>query len=86
MAAYARFYQQSPDRLGQEEVREYLLYLLQERRLSPEGVNQQVSALKFFSLTTLEMPWKNVDFPRAKRVYQLPVPTKKSRRNLLLIQ
>lgn len=73
VAAYARFYEQSPDRLGQEEVREYLLYLLKERRLSPEGVNQQVSALKFFYLTTLEMPWKNVDFPRAKRVYQLPV-------------
>jgi len=73
VAAYARFFHQSPDQLGLEHVREYLLYLLQERHLSPEGVNQQVSALKFLYLTTLEMPWNSVDFPRAKRPHKLPV-------------
>ena len=73
VAAYARFYQESPEQLGQEDVREYLLYLLKERKMSPEGVNQQVSALKFLYLTTLEMPWNDVDFPRAKRAYKLPV-------------
>ena len=73
VAAYAKFYWKSPEVLDQEAVREYLLYLLNERKLSPEGVNQQVSALKFLYLTTLEMPWSDVDFPRAKRPYQLPV-------------
>jgi site-specific recombinase XerD len=71
--AYAKFYWKSPEVLDQEAVREYLLYLLNERKLSPEGVNQQVSALKFLYLTTLEMPWSDVDFPRVKRPYQLPV-------------
>ena len=72
-AAFALFYGKSPELLDQEAVREYLLYLLQERQMSPEGVNQQVSALKFLYLTTLEMPWNDVDFPRAKRPHKLPV-------------
>ena len=72
-AAFAQFYGKSPEVLDPEAVREYLLYLLNERKLSPEGVNQQVSALKFLYLTTLEMPWTAADFPRAKRPYKLPV-------------
>jgi site-specific recombinase XerD len=73
VASFARFYGKSPELLDREAVREYLLHLLNERKLSPEGVNQQVAALKFLYLTTLEMPWSDVDFPRAKRVRHLPV-------------
>lgn len=73
VAAFARFFGQSPEALDQEAVREYLLYLLNERKMSPEGVNQQVSALKFLYLTTLEMPWAAEDFPRVRRPHRLPV-------------
>ncbi len=73
VAAFARFFGKSPEFLDQEAVREYLLYLLNERKMSPEGVNQQVSALKFLYLTTLELPWNDVDFPRVKRPHRLPV-------------
>jgi site-specific recombinase XerD len=73
VANFARFYGISPDQLDQEAVRQYLLYLLKERKLSPEAVNQTVSALKHLYLTTLEMPWSDIDFPRVKRRYQLPV-------------
>jgi site-specific recombinase XerD len=72
-AAFARFFRQSPELLDLDAVREYLLYLLNDRKMSPEGVNQQVSALKFLYLTTLEMPWQDVDFPRVKRPHRLPV-------------
>lgn len=72
-ASFAQFFWKNPEALDQEAVREYLLYLLNERKLSPEGVNQQVTALKFLYLTTLEMPWTDADFPRAKRPYRLPV-------------
>lgn len=73
VAAFARFFGQSPEFLDQEAVREYLLYLLNERKMSPDGVNQQVSALKFLYLTTLEMPWAAEDFPRVRRPHRLPV-------------
>ena len=63
----------SPEKLDQEAIHQYLLYLLNERKLSPESVNNCVSALKFLYLTTLEMPWTDDYFPRAKRPYKLPV-------------
>ena len=72
-AAFAQYFGQSPTKLDQEAVRQYLLYLLHERKLSPEAINQQVSALKFLYLTTLEMPWSEFDFPRVKRPHRLPV-------------
>src|SRR5215470_15784943 len=73
VAAFARYFGKSPAELDQEAVRQYLLYLINERKMSPEGINQQVSALKFLYLTTLEMPWSDVDFPRVKRQHKLPV-------------
>jgi len=73
VAAFARFFGKSPDVLDQEAVREYLLYLLHDRKMSAEGVNQQVSSLKFLYLTTLEMPWSDLDFPHVRRPHRLPV-------------
>jgi integrase/recombinase XerD len=72
-ASFARFFGRSPELLDQQAVREYLLYLLNECKMSPEGVNQQVSALKFLYLTTLEMPWSDADFPHVRRPHRLPV-------------
>lgn len=73
VAAFARYFNRSPEELDQEAVRQYLLFLINDRKLSAEGVNQQSSALKFLYLTTLEMPWSDVDFPCARREYKLPV-------------
>ena len=73
VAHFARYFGRSPDQLDGEAVRQYQLYLLHERKLSPEGVNQCVSALQFFYLTTLEMPWTSEYFPRARRPYKLPI-------------
>lgn len=73
VAAFARFFRRSPDQLDSEAVREYVLYLLEERRISPEAINQVVAALKFLYLTTLELPWTDADFPRVKRPHKLPV-------------
>jgi len=57
MAGLGRFYQTSPEHLSLEEIREYQLYLINERSLSPESVNQFVSAAKFLYLVTLETSW-----------------------------
>ena len=57
VAEYARYFNVSPEKLDAEAIRQYLLYALNERKLSPESVNTCVSALKFLDLNTLEMPW-----------------------------
>jgi len=49
VAAFARFFHQSPDRLDLEAVRQYQLYLINCRKLSPETINAHVSALQFSS-------------------------------------
>ena len=44
----------SPDHLEPEDVREYQMHLLNERRLSAATVNQFVSAANFLYYVTLE--------------------------------
>lgn len=73
VAGYARFFGKSPDQLDLQHVRQYLIHLLHERKLSPESVNQQCSALQFFYQVTLQRDWSSLEFPRAKRPNKLPV-------------
>jgi len=73
IANYAAHFKISPDQLGPEAVREYALYLLNERKLSPESVNCFISAAKFLYLTTLELPWSQAYFTRACVPQKLPV-------------
>jgi len=73
VAEFAKFYNTSPDQLDLEAVRQYELYLLHERKLSPESINTFVSAIQFFYLVTLEMPWGKACFPRVRRAHKLPV-------------
>ena len=73
VAGLARFYDTSPAELDLEAVRQYQLYLLNERKYSVETVNGFVSAIRFLYQVTLEMPWPDEVFPRAKRPHKLPV-------------
>jgi integrase/recombinase XerD len=57
LAGFAKYFDKSPDQLDIEAVRQYQLYLLNERKLSAEAVNQYISSVKFLYLTTLEAPW-----------------------------
>ena len=73
VAAFAQYFGRSPEVLDIEAVRQYQLYLLNERKLSPETINQYISSVKFLYLITLEMPWTDEYFPRVRRPHKLPV-------------
>jgi site-specific recombinase XerD len=73
VAAFARYFGQSPEALDLEAIRQYQLYLLNQRKLSPETINQYISSVKFLYLVTLEMPWTDEYFPRVRRPHKLPV-------------
>ena len=73
VAEFAKYFNRSPQELDLEAVRQYQLYMTQERRLSPQSVNTFVSAVQFLYLTTLEMPWEKKDFPSARLEDKLPV-------------
>jgi integrase len=73
VAALAKYYQVSPEHLDLEDIRQYELYLLNERKLAAETINGFVSAVKFLYQVTLEMPWSDAVFPRVRRPRTLPV-------------
>jgi len=73
VAGFAKYFGKSPEYLDLEAVRQYQLYLLNERKLSPESVNQYVNSIQFLYLVTLEMPWTSEYFPRVRRPHKLPV-------------
>ena len=47
VSTYANYYKKSPDKLGNPEVREYLLYLIKDCKLSSSSVNKAYCAIKF---------------------------------------
>ena len=73
MAGLARFYQVSPQDLSLEELREYQLYMINDRRYSAESVNHFVVSAKFLYNVTLEIPWPEDALPRARVPHRLPV-------------
>lgn len=69
----ARFYQTSPADLNLEEIREYQLYMINERGYSAESVNHFVTSAKFLYNVTLETPWPEDALPRCRVPHTLPV-------------
>ena len=47
---FARYFGKSPDKLRQEDVRQYQLHLLNERKLTIETIAGRISAIRFFFL------------------------------------
>ena len=69
----AKYYNRSPEELGEDELKEYMLYLMKERQLSDGTYRFYVAALKFLYRTTLKREWvvEKIKCPRRKR--KLPV-------------
>jgi len=73
IAAFAKYFNLSPEDLGVESIREYQLHLIEDRKLSASSVDTFTAAAKFLYTITLEMPWSRNHFPRQKVPGSLPV-------------
>jgi integrase/recombinase XerD len=69
----ARYCQTSPEKLGVEDIRTFLLYLANEKGLSPSARNVATHALRFFFLVTLRRSWTIESIPSVKGESRLPV-------------
>lgn len=69
----ARYFHTSPEKLGVEDIRTFLLYLANEKGLSPSARNVATHALRFFFLVTLRRPWTIESIPSVKGESRLPV-------------
>jgi site-specific recombinase XerD len=73
VARFARHFGASPARLGPEEVRRYLLYLVHERRAAWSTYNVTLCALRFLYQTTLGRSGLLDGIPCPKEPKRLPV-------------
>lgn len=62
----------SPAELGNEEIRSYLHYLVEEREASQAVISQSYSALKFFFEKTIQKPWDISRIPRLRKRKKVP--------------
>src|SRR5215813_14268328 len=56
VAAFAQHFHRPPDQLGVEEIRQYQLFRIQQKKLAWSSYNQIVCALRFFYAKTLKRP------------------------------
>jgi len=69
----ARYFNRSPAELGENELKEYLLYLIKERHLSEGTFRYYVAGLKFLYRTTLKREWPAEKIKHPKRRKKLPI-------------
>ena len=72
MKGVAKHFRKSPAELGDEEIRAYLYYLMEVRKVSQSVLVQTYSALKFFFEKTLQKQWNAIRIPRCKQRRKLP--------------
>jgi len=73
VSSFATHFRRSPEALGPEEIRAWLVYLREERKLAPTSLHPAVGALRFLYRVTLKRPWSDEDFPLPKKPVKLPV-------------
>ena len=73
VAEFALHFNTSPEHLGLDDIRNYQLYLIEQRQLSASSINIFISAIQFLYTVTLEMPWGSKRFTRMKVPESLPV-------------
>ena len=69
----ARYYHQSPEALGPQQIQAYQLYLTNERKLAPGSLCTIAAALRFLYHVTLKRDWALDDIPIPKKPLKLPV-------------
>jgi integrase/recombinase XerD len=70
----ARHFRKSPDLLGPDEIRTYLIHLIQQRHLAASSVIVAVAAFRFFYTVTLKRSWVIADdIPAGRQGTKLPV-------------
>jgi integrase/recombinase XerD len=73
LANFAKHFRTAPDRLGPEHIRNYQLFLVQQKKFSWGPFNQTVCALRFFYHDVLHQKWMIEHIPYPRYEQKLPV-------------
>ena len=69
----AKHYRKPPDQIDEEELRQYFLFLKNEKHAARSTCTIALCGIKFFFERTLGREWKTFDFLRPQREKKLPV-------------
>ena len=69
----SRQLKKSPDRIEEEELREYFLYLKNEKQVADSTFSIALCGIKFFYEQTLKQEWHTLELVRPNRKKKLPV-------------
>ena len=69
----AKHYHKAPDQINEEELRQYFLFLKNEKHAARATCTIALCGIKFFFERTLEREWKTFEFLRPPKEKKLPV-------------
>lgn len=69
----AKYFMRSPDLLTEDEIRQFFLHLINERKVSSSSITVYLCGIKFFYERTIKRTWNIFDIVRPARSRKLPV-------------
>jgi integrase/recombinase XerD len=74
VSLFARHFRRSPEGLGPANIRDYQLYLTNEKKLAPGSILIATAALRFLYIVAMKRPWDVEEvLPMPKKPEKLPV-------------
>jgi len=80
----AKYYRKPPDQINEEELRQYFLFLKNEKRAARATCTIALCGIKFFFERTLGREWKTFEFLRPAKEKKLPVVLSRAEVRLIL--
>ncbi len=78
------YHHKEPEQISEEELRQYFLYMKNEKEYSRTYITISLCGIKFFYCNTLKQAWPTLNFIRPKRERKLPVVLSKEEISRLL--
>jgi len=69
----AEYYKKSPDQISEEEIRQYFLYLTNEKQIAHSTCTVALCGIRFFFEYTMQRGWSAFDLIRPPKKRKLPI-------------
>ncbi len=84
ISSLSRYYNQPPDQLTREQIKDYLVHCMEDKGVSVSFINQLISAMKILYEDVLQKPWEVIKIKRPRRNKQLPIVMSQEEIKLLI--
>jgi integrase/recombinase XerD len=83
---YLKARNRTTEEINETDIQQYILYLKNQKQLSPGTINNYISAIRFFYMHVLDKQWNCRKVPRMKRPIKFPViPSRQEVREILAV-